>query len=228
MKRLFSINRQEPSFFWHKLLGFKPSDVSLYEKALRHRSLYPNLENNNERLEYLGDAVLHTIISEYLYKQNKHADEGKLTQIRTSFENRKNLNAIAHNIGLDQHIKSNTNVQGNDIAGNALEAIIGAIYLDKGIKTCEQFVIKNIIRKNPDNCCNNSKQELIQWCNANKYTLDFIILKNETIQDNRHNFLIAIHINGKEIVQASGNTKKEAERLAAAKALKITKKRTIQ
>ena len=217
------------SFFWYKFLGFKPNDVSLYKKALKHRSAHPNMDENNERLEFLGDAVLHTIVSDYLFKTHNNADEGKLTRLRADIENRKNLNAIAHAMGLDTQIKTKTDVSGNDIAGNALEALIGAIYLDKGMDTCKKFVLKAIINKKTNkNNTQESKQKLTQWCSIHNCTFVFVMLKNEVTPDNKHHFLVAVHINGKEIAQAAGNTKKEAEQLAASRALKILNKHSKQ
>lgn len=228
-KRLLSSNRKEPSFFWYKFLGFKPNDVSLYEKALKHRSAHPNMDENNERMEFLGDAILHAIVSEHLFKAQNQADEGKMTQLRADIENRKNLNAIAHAMGLDTQIQTKTDVSGTDIAGNALEALIGAIYLDKGMDTCKKFVFKNIINKKANrNNTQESKQKLVQWCSIHNCTFAFVMVKNEVTSDNKHHFLVAVHVNEKEIAQAAGNTKKEAEQLAANRALKILNKHSNQ
>lgn len=192
--------------------------------------MYPQTNDNNERLEFLGDAILHTIVSDYLYRTHEHAEEGELTQLRTCIENRKNLNAIAHAIGLDKYIKSNTNLNGNDIPGNALEALIGAIYLDKGLNMCEKFVQKQIIYKKTanTNSSKNDKQHLDQWCNSHKCTYEFVTLKDDITPENRHNFVVAIRINGKEITQAAGSTKKEAEQTAAGKALRFLNKHSKQ
>lgn len=187
------------------------------------------MDENNERLEFLGDAVLHAIVSEHLFKAQNQADEGKMTQLRADIENRKNLNAIAHAMGLDTQIKTKTDVSGNDIAGNALEALIGAIYLDKGMDTCKKFVLKAIINKKANKHNNQeSKQKLTQWCSIHNCTFVFVMQKNEVTPDNKHHFLVAVHINGKEIAQAAGNTKKEAEQLAASRALKILNKHSKQ
>jgi ribonuclease-3 len=155
LKKIGSNSRsQEDGIFFekiNKLLGFKPTNLRFYKKAFTHRSANIMDENGNpfnyERLEFLGDAILGSIISSFLYKKAPTGDEGYLTKTRSKIVSREHLNELGSDFNLFQFVESKvaTTHFGENIHGNLFEAFIGAIYLDKGFDTCEKFIEKKII-----------------------------------------------------------------------------------
>ncbi len=211
-----------------KLLGFFPLHPHLYETALRHRSASvfgTHGRINNERLEFLGDSVLDTVISEYLYQKFPNKDEGFLTRMRAQIVQRKSMNTIAVSMGLPQMIlmDSNRTKSSDKIYGNALEALIGAIYIDRSYQAARYFIIKHYLPK-----INFNEIIGVQYdCKSKLYHLiqdkkwDLLIDTQENIEENEHatHFLSSIIINGKYISEGKGWTKKEAEQNAASNAL---------
>ncbi len=131
--------------FLYDVLGFKPKDESLYKQALTHRSI-ASADENNERLEFLGDSVLEAVVSDYLYKERSEWTEGKLTAKRSEWVSRATNNAVAEKLGLLEHIKYNkTNTFSRDMQGNALEALIGAIFLDYGYAQVYYFFVSKML-----------------------------------------------------------------------------------
>ena len=204
------------------LLGFTPGNIALYELALIHRSVLIAEDSNNERLEFLGDAILGAIVGEYLYKKYPKQPEGFLTEMRSKIVNRTSLNSIAIKLGLKQMVKFNRNdtyLRSSQIFGNALEALIGAIYMDKGFAKTKQFIQQNIIKIYVDLDAleledSNLKNKLIGWANKQRKQVEFIML-NETIDGKRRNFDIGVMIDGELICQAGAPNKKEASKRAA-------------
>lgn len=206
-----------------KLIGFRTGRLSLYELALIPRSSSPVIDDNilnNERLEFLGDAVLETIITDYLYQKYPDANEGFLTNARSRFVNRGNLNDIGKHLGLQEFVKPpvNHNLHGKNFLGNTLEALIGAIYLDKGFKFAKIFVIQKLIEhysginlENPE--ISNHKSLIIEWGQKNKKELHFETYKEGT--DTRLMFISHLFLDGNKISTGKGKTKKEAEQNAA-------------
>lgn len=207
----------------HKIIGFKPKNLSIYKRAFTHRSLNykDNLGNdiNYERLEFLGDAFLDSIISTYLFKQSPQGNEGYLTKMRSKAVSRENLNKIGKTFKLVNLLKSETDPrQFNDnIYGNLLESLIAAIYLDQGFKKCEKFVIDKIIHPFIDievleNKVISYKSYMIEWCQKKKYTYN---IKEHTDLGNDTNgqkyFTMGYVLNGKEITKARATSKKKAE-----------------
>ncbi len=210
------------------LLGFKVSSLHLYDLALCHRSNITSNITNNERLEFLGDAILGAIIAEYLYNKYPTQTEGFCTEMRSKIVNRQSLNDIAIKLGLKQLVKYNNldqHLRGSQIFGNALEALIGAIYIDKGYNTTKKFIQTKIINLYIDMDLlegeeSNLKNKLIGWGNKNKRKIEFITL--EEVQDKRKKiFNVGVKLDEEIICQATATNKKEASKRAAKKAIDI-------
>lgn len=210
----------------YTMTGIKPSNLKLYKLACQHRSVQ-NGESSNERLEFLGDAVLSLIIGEYLFRKYPYKDEGFLTEIRSRIVSRVSLGKLARKIGVHtllQHEKSALQRGGKFIYGNALEAIIGAIYLDKGYKSCQKFVLGRLLRLHIDleeliSNDTNYKSQLVTWANRNQSKVDFKIIDEKRLQGFKE-FTAHATIDGQVVGQAQGSNKKQAEQNAALVALK--------
>ncbi len=207
-------------------LGIKPGNDLLYETALSHRSVKEGADQNNERLEYLGDTVLSTIIADYLFKRYPYKGEGFLTEMRSKMVNRQKLNDVALKIGLKKitlYNKFDNALKSSQIFGNTLEAVIGAIYLDKGYKKTRRWVLKTIIMphlyvEELELIDINLKNKLIGWANKNGRSLEFQLL-NERFEGGRRIFTIGAVLDGEVLAEAKGFNKKEASQAAAQKAM---------
>ena len=208
------------------LFGFEPVNINLYKLALLHKS--KNKNESNERLEYLGDAVLNLIVAEYLFKKYPFKDEGFLTKIRSKIVSRESLNNLGRKVGLKELINfKNVNEYSknyNSLYGDALEAIIGAVYLDVGFEYCQEYIVKNIIIPyyNFDELVNkthNFKSKILEWSQKEKKLIKFstkkIILKNNSSQ-----FESILILENKEISKGFGSNKKNAEKDASRLACK--------
>ena len=157
------------------ILGFKPGNISLYKTALTHRSVREGADENNERLEYLGDAILSALIADYLFKRYPYKEEGFLTEMRSKMVNRQQLNEIAVRMGLKKitlYNKMDGSLKVSQIFGNTLEALVGAIYLDHGYKKAAKWVLETIIQPHMfmddlENLEINHKNRLYGWANKN-------------------------------------------------------------
>jgi ribonuclease-3 len=204
------------------VLGIKPGNYSLYETALSHRSIKEGADENNERLEYLGDAVLSTVIADYLFKRYPYKGEGFLTEMRSKMVNRQQLNDIALKMGLKKltiYNKFDNFLKGSQIFGNTLEAIVGAIYLDKGYKKTQQWILKQLILPylfvdDLEQIDINLKNRLIGWASKNGKQLEFETL-NEKMEGSRRIFTIAVVLDGVILSEAKGFNKKDASQVAA-------------
>ncbi len=211
-----------------QLLGFRPCNLHYYARAFVHRSAgndpgHPVL--NNERLEYLGDAVLGSVIAEYLFRKYPTKDEGFLTMMRSKIVNRKSLGILAERLDIDTFILH----QGGDtpsgsMLGNAFEALIGAIYLDVGYERTRTFIVRRIVRQNFDldqleNTDTNYKSRLLEHCQKKHLSLEYKVAE-QFKQNRRDKFRIAVHINGKLVAQGEDFNKKSAEQVASEKALR--------
>jgi ribonuclease-3 len=204
------------------VLGIKPGNYSLYYTALSHRSIKEGADENNERLEYLGDAVLSTIIADYLFKRYPYKGEGFLTEMRSKMVNRQKLNDIALKMGLKKltlYNKFDNFLKGSQIFGNTLEAIVGAVYLDKGYKKTQRWVVGQIIVPylfvdDLEQIDINLKNRLIGWASKNGKSLEFETL-NEKMEGNRRIFTIAVVLDGQVLSQGKGFNKKDASQVAA-------------
>ena len=217
------------------LLGFMPNNIDLYELALVHKSASIPCEDgvpmNNERLEFLGDAILGSIIADILYKYFPNKNEGFLTQIRSKIVSRESLNRLAVTIGLDKQVMSNVNLNNNKhIYGDAFEALIGAIFLDQGYNVTKTFIEDRIFRNHINieevvTVETNFKSKLIEWAQKNK---------KDVVFDTRDNgldkvmklpvFVSEVEIEKNLMGKGIGASKKEAQQMAAKEALKHLEK----
>lgn len=210
------------------ILGFTPKKIELYRIALSHRSVREGSDQNNERLEFLGDAILGAIVAHYLFMRYPYKDEGFLTEMRSKMVNRNQLNDIAVKIGLKKITLFNrfdNSLKVSQIFGNTLEALTGAVFLDKGYEETVNWVSTHII--NPhlflqelENLDINLKNKLYGWANKNGKVLEFDTL-NETIENGRRLFTIGAKIDGELIAEAKAFNKKDASQVAAQKAIEI-------
>jgi ribonuclease III len=204
------------------VIGFKPKNAALFEVAMNHRSVTDKLSENNERLEYLGDAILGSVIGEYLYRKYPYKGEGFLTEMRSKMVNRQRLNEIGLKIGLKQltnYNKLDSSLRSSQIFGNTLEALIGAVYLEQGYAKTYKWVFKYIVT--PHFVLDelelveiNIKNRLYGWASKNNKTLDFIIL-SETRVSGRRLFNVGASIDGELVAEAAAYNKKDASQMAA-------------
>lgn len=216
----------------YKITGYYPDDIKIYEQAFLHRSSSVEDENgkslNNERLEFLGDAILDAIVADIVYVHFPNKKEGYLTNTRSKIVKRETLNHIALELGLDKMVKYATKVSthNNYIYGNALEALIGAVYLDHGYSAAFDFISKIIISKyiDLDNIAKkemNFKSHLIEWGQKNKLSVDFSIIESFNDNDGNPVFQTSIILEGEiQMGIGIGYTKKESHQNAAQMALK--------
>ena len=224
----------------YRILGFYPNDVQLYEQALIHRSSSIETEEgkrtNNERLEFLGDAVLGAIVADIIYEQFPNRKEGFMTNTRSKIVQRESLNHIAIEMGLDKLIITSPKLCSHNsyIFGNAIEALIGAVYLDQGYQKCRAFVkekiidqyvpLKKIIRKEV-----NFKSILIEWSQKNKLEIVFELIETFTDKKGSPMFQSSVSLMGTPLGAGIGHTKKESQQLAAKIAIrKIRRDKDIQ
>lgn len=208
------------------MLGFSPGKTALYKAALTHRSVRDSADENNERLEYLGDAILSGIIADYLFKKYPYKEEGFLTEMRSKMVNRNKLNEIAIKMGIKKITvfnKFDNSLKISQIFGNTLEALVGAIYLDKGFKKTqlwvqERMIMPHLFMEDLENLEINHKNKLYGWANKNGKSLEFETL-NEKIEGGRRLFTIGAVVNGELIAEAKAYNKKDASQVAAAIAL---------
>ncbi|HEX2536189.1 MAG TPA: ribonuclease III [Chitinophagaceae bacterium] len=204
------------------LLGYSPGDPSLYKTALTHRSVKETSDENNERLEYLGDAILSALIADYLFKRYPYKEEGFLTEMRSKMVNRQQLNDIAVKMGLKKvtlYNKSDASLKTSQIFGNTLEALVGAVYLDKGYKktskwVSERIIIPHMFVDDLEVLEINHKNKLYGWANKNGKQLEFETVK-EQMENGRRLFTIAAVVNGKIIAEGKAFNKKDASQIAA-------------
>lgn len=204
------------------IIGIIPDKYSLYFTALSHRSVKETPEENNERLEYLGDTVLSTVIADYLFKKYPYKSEGFLTEMRSKMVNRQQLNDIAVKMGFKKitfYNKFDGSLKASQIFGNALEAVIGAIYLDKGYNKTRKWVLNRIIIPylfvdDLELIDINLKNRLIGWASKNGKNLEFETVE-EKLENNRRVFTIAVVIDGQSLSNGKGFNKKDASQVAA-------------
>jgi ribonuclease-3 len=204
------------------VLGFTPSKLNLYKTALSHRSVREGADENNERLEFLGDAILSTIVAHYLFMRYPYKEEGFLTEMRSKMVNRNQLNDIAVKIGLKKitiYNRFDNSLKISQIFGNTLEALVGAVYLDKGYDQTQKWVAQQIINphlymEDLENLDINQKNKLYGWANKNGKNLEFETLE-EKMENGRRLFTIAAKIDGVVIAEAKAFNKKDASQVAA-------------
>lgn len=209
-----------------QIIGFYPRDISLYKLALMHKSMFRRNEKgrplNNERLEFLGDAILDAAAGDIVYRHFPGKREGFLTNTRSKLVQRETLNRLAQDMGLTQLILSNGRTQSHNsyMGGNAFEALVGAIYLDRGYDACMRFMQQRILREmiNIDKVAYkevNFKSKLIEWSQKNRVKLDFKLLSQEKDKTGSPVFKYTVRIEGIEGNTGTGYSKKESQQMAS-------------
>jgi ribonuclease III len=231
--KLFSSKRKEFYLFLKDILGIYPGNLKLYDIAFIHKSASTtdSMGNliNNERLEYLGDAILGAVVAEFLYNRFPQRGEGFLTQMRSKLVNRAFLTQLINETGLHQFIKSRTigNTAASNIYGDALEALIGAIYLDKGFETARYVIIKRFLNGYVDlnkmeELDNNYKSQLIEWGQKNKMDVNFQTEEEPSTNSKFSIFVSTVEIEKEIKGKGYGSSKKESQQNAAREAIQNT------
>ena len=219
-------------------MGFYPRNISLYHQALLHKSSMIRAKDgkaqNNERLEFLGDAVLDLVIAHLVYEHFEGRSEGFLTNTRAKIVQRETLNKLAVKIGLDRMLKSEMHLyaHNNYLYGNAFEAFIGAIYLDRGYEKCKEFIQTRIIREYIDldklsRKEMNFKSRLIEWGQKNKFKIEFNLLSQEQDSSGSPVFQTEIRVENISLGEGIGYSKKESQQAASKISLNAVKNKTL-
>ncbi len=207
------------------ILGFYPGNIEFYKQAFRHssaaREIREGVKDSNERLEFLGDAVLGAVIGEYLFNMFPYKDEGFLTKMRSKIVSRAELNKLAHKIGLDAFLEKNIgqDQKNRSIYGDAFEALIGAVYLDKGFKGARQFIVNRIVKYHIDieeveARENDYKSKLVEWTQKEKKSLRFSLVQEIGFGQDKQ-FLVEVLIDNQAFGSGQHYSKKRAEQIAA-------------
>lgn len=227
--RLLPKKGKEPYVSFFKICGFYPYNITLYEQALLHKSSSIKMKDgrwiNNERLEFLGDAILDAIVADIVFKEFEFKKEGFLTNMRSKIVQRETLNKLALDLGIDKLVKTSTRntAPNTHMYGNALEALIGAIYLDQGYRAAKRFVFERLIQQhlNIDNVAEleaNYKSRLIEWSQKQKISVSFDLVDSFVDDNNTPIFKTAVFIVGEQAGLGTGYSKKESQQKAAKEA----------
>ena len=235
--RLFFRKEKEPYFRFYKILGFYPHNIEIYKQALLHKSSSVKTQGrliNNERLEFLGDAILDAVVADIVYKKFEGKREGFLTNTRSKIVQRETLNNIAINIGLDKLIKYSSKQSSHNsyMSGNAFEALVGAIYLDRGYETCMKFMEERIIGQyiNLDKISRkevNFKSKLIEWSQKNKFEIEFRLIGQSLDESQNPIFETQILVENISGGTGKGYSKKESQQEAAHATMTMIKKDSV-
>ena len=232
-KKIFTKNSRpkEGGIFFeaiHKILGFVPQNIDYYQKAFTHRSSNKLDSKGNpinyERLEFLGDAMLSSVIASHLFNVVPHGDEGYLTKMRSKIVSREHLNELGRDLNLIQFVDSKVPTQhfGENIHGNIFEALVGAIFLDRGYTYCEKFIYKRVIVPYVDiekleGKVISYKSLVIEWCQKEKKSFHYDVF-DDNGNDNQRFFGVKLSIDQKIIAKARATSKKKAEEIASKRA----------
>ena len=231
IKDIFNPRAEKDGDFFYtikKILGFKPKDISIYHEAFTHRSMNETntkgAAQNYERLEFLGDAMLSAVIASHLFTEVPSGDEGYLTKMRAKVVSREHLNELGRDLELIKHLKTSIPLEqfGGNVHGNVFEALVGAIYLDRGYKYCEKFIYKRVIDPYVDierleGKIISYKSLFIEWCQKKKKSFRFIVFE-DTGADTLKHFGVKLHLDGEVVAKARATSKKKAEERAAKRA----------
>ena len=224
--KLFSSSRKEFYLFLRSLLGFYPTNLRIYDIAVIHKSA-SKIDSqgnyvNNERLEYLGDAILGAAIADFLYNRFPNQDEGYLTQMRSKLVNRTFLTQLTYQIGLNHFIQSNTTstIESSHIYGDTLEALIGAIYIDRGYMEAKKFITRKLLNNyvnlvEVQNTNTNYKSQLIEWSQKNKKAVSFDTADESKNDGKQPWFIATIEVDNELLGKGAGTSKKEAQQNAS-------------
>jgi len=239
LKRFYSLYLSSDKVYIRKLkniLGFVPSNIRIYKMAFRHKSVAKQIKtgvkNSNERLEFLGDAVLGSVVAELLFKMYPYKDEGFLTEMRSKIVSRANLNQLSRKLGFNDLIEYDARMIGyqnkqGSLLGDAFEALVGAVYLDKGYAFTREFLLTRIIKPHVDIHTleiteTNFKSRLIEWCQHAGKEVEFVMITNVDDEFSKM-FSVKVLVNGEECGVGRDFNKKSAEKLAAEKACEYLK-----
>ncbi|MGB0789130.1 MAG: ribonuclease III [Marinirhabdus sp.] len=228
LKKIFSSRGPTHGDFFlaiRKLLGFKPKNITIYEEAFTHGSLNEKTSEGNpqnyERLEFLGDAILGAVIAAHLYSKVPAGNEGYLTKMRSKIVSREHLNELGRDLNLIKFLKTGIPSQqfGGNVHGNIFEALLGAIYLDRGYDYCKKFIHKRVIKPYVDierleGKILSYKSVFIEWCQKNKKDFKFIIYEDTGADELKH-FAVKLQLGQRVIAKARATSKKKAEERAA-------------
>lgn len=229
------LDRKEFASHIRKLLGVRPGNLPLYEMALIHRSATVTLPDgrriNNERLEFLGDSILNSILSDWIFENFPDATEGHMTKIRSKIVNREFINEIAVKLGINKILVSNISPSNStrNLYGNAFEALIGAAFLDKGYQGTKKFFINRVLKKYLEiekilNTDSDYKSLILEWAQKTKQNIQFNTTENYDNFVKKTLFTSVLLINDVEVGRGTGTSKKEAEQEAACMAwIKLNK-----
>jgi ribonuclease-3 len=210
------------------ILGFRPNNIDIYRRAFTHRSANTKTEDgepiNYERLEFLGDAMLGAVIAAHLFKKVPSGDEGYLTKMRSKVVSREHLNELGRDLNLIRFVKTNVPSEnfGLNIHGNIFEALVGAIYLDKGFKSCEKFIHKRVIKpyvdiKKLEGKITSYKSLLIEWCQKHKKQFQYSVYEDSGTETVKY-FAVKLMIDDELVAKARATSKKKAEERASKRA----------
>ena len=227
--KLLFVKDKELYLFIHRVTGYYPRDIKLYQLAMIHRSKPLKIGNNqwanNERLEFLGDAVLDNVVADFLYDTFPDKHEGFLTSTRAKIVQRESLNRVGNILHLDSHVRALTHTSSHNsyICGNALEALVGAVYLDQGYKRCRKFIINRLIKRHFDlndlvKNEQNFKSRLIEWTQKYRVSIEFELIDTYSDADKNPVFRTAIILGGIYASNGEGYSKKESHQNASKKA----------
>lgn len=217
---------QEIQAFVKRAFGFSPADTAVYEQAFRHSSaatkIRPGLKNSNERLEFLGDAIIDAVVAHYLYAKYPLLPEGELTKMKSKVVRRENLNMIGYTLRIHEVLHLNLGRQDmhDSIVGNALEALVGALYLDRGFEATRDIVLKLLKQHGLDTRVHDDidyKSKLHEWCQKHKRSLGFKVITHRNEGGSSY-YKVAVMIDDQEYGTGDGGAKKTAEQKAAKRA----------
>lgn len=209
----------------YSILGYVPNDIQLYRMAMTHSSAGSKKLGCNERLEFLGDAVLSSVISDYLYSNFVREREGFLSKSRSNLVCRDTLNELALDIGIDRFLEACglPHQHNHHVYGNALEALIGAIYIDKGYKQCRRFLLDRVFSRHLDmeslvRADKNYKSRLIEWTQKNHKNIEFKLVSEELRKEGAY-FLTEVYVDNELLGNGDGFSKRESQQKAARQAI---------
>lgn len=236
LKFLFPQRKEELYFPLKRILTFSPRNLELYKQALLHKSMFQmdeaGNEINNERLEFLGDAIIEAVVSNYLFRKYRKEQEGFLTTMRSKMVRRSTLGKLSKDIGLDKLVKASVSAESHNsyIGGNAFEALVGAAYLDRGYRCCQRFFMSLIERgylnpKSLEQNEQNFKSLLLEWCQKYHLEIEFETQEYSSVNGKKPPFSSSVIIEGHLMGSGRGYSKKESHQQAAKIVLERLKNR---